>query len=113
MPVTPLAVAGLDAWTAGAEPRAAAWVQATGFEAKPGQHTLVPDDRGGIARVLLGVERDGQIGLWEFAGLPGGLPAGRYAVDAPIEPADATRAALGRSEEHTSELQSLMRISYS
>ncbi|HEY9569188.1 MAG TPA: leucyl aminopeptidase family protein, partial [Thalassobaculum sp.] len=28
-------------------------------------------------------------------GLPGGLPAGRYAVDAPIEPADATRAALG------------------
>lgn len=95
IPVTPVAAAGLEAWAAAADGRAANWLRATGFKAKPGEIALVPDEKGGIARVLLGVESAGRIGLWEFAGLPGALPQGRYAVDAEIDPADATRAALG------------------
>ncbi len=95
VPITPVAAAGLDAWLAAAEGRIAAWVRATGFKAKAGEVALLPDDRGGLARVLLGVEAADRTGLWDYAGLPGSLPAGRYAVDSAIEPADATRAALG------------------
>ena len=95
VPIVPIAAAGLDAWVAGADGRAASWVRATGFKAKPGEVALLPDDKGGLARVLLGVESAGRTGLWDYAGLPGALPAGRYALDSEIEPEDATRAALG------------------
>ncbi|MEQ8814252.1 MAG: leucyl aminopeptidase family protein [Thalassobaculum sp.] len=95
VPLTPIAASGLDAWLAAADGRTAAWVRATGFKAKAGEVALLPDDKGGMARVLLGVEAVERTGLWDYAGLPGSLPAGRYAIDTAIEPADATRAALG------------------
>src|SRR3546814_3370302 len=40
------------------------------------------------------------------------VAADRGSVDAVIDPADTRREVAARSEEHTSELQSLMRISY-
>ncbi len=95
IPITPIEGSSLEAWLGGTDNRTAAWVRATGFKAKAGDVALIPDDKGGLARILLGVEAGGRTGLWDYAGLPGALPAGRYAIDAAIEPADATRAALG------------------
>lgn len=95
VPITPVAASGLDNWLAGTDGRTAAWVRAIGFKAKAGEVALVPDDKGGLSRVLLGVESAERTGLWDYAGLPGTLPAGRYAIDATVAEADATRAALG------------------
>ncbi|NQW10352.1 MAG: leucyl aminopeptidase family protein [Alphaproteobacteria bacterium] len=95
VPITPIATDGLEAWRKIADPAQAAWSKAAGFKAKPGQVCLVPDGHGELARVLLGVETAARTGLWDFAGLPIDLPAGRYAIDAAMTPEDATRAALG------------------
>src|SRR3546814_8428198 len=49
------------------------------------------------------------VGVKLFSGAPGGQPAPKGAAST-LTPEEMK--ALGRSEEHTSELQSLMRISY-
>ena len=95
VPVTPISTKGLKAWSDKAPKKVAAWAEATGFKAKAGELRLVPDDAGGIARVLIGVEDQTKTGLWDYAGLPAALPKGRYAINADLEAADATRAALG------------------
>jgi leucyl aminopeptidase len=95
VPVTPISTDGLKAWMDKAPKKVAAWAEATGFKAKPGELRLIPDDNGGIARVMIGVDDQTKTGLWDYAGLPAALPGGRYAIDADLETADATRAALG------------------
>ncbi len=95
VPVTPISTDGLKAWMDKAPKKVAAWAEATGFKAKPGELRLIPDDSGGIARVMIGVDDQTKTGLWDYAGLPAALPGGRYAIDADLETADATRAALG------------------
>ncbi|HEX6633911.1 MAG TPA: leucyl aminopeptidase family protein, partial [Usitatibacter sp.] len=52
------------------------WAQAAGFDGAPETFVLVPDGRGGIARVLAGV-RDAA-DPWALAFLPLKLPRGRY-----------------------------------
>src|SRR6202140_4174094 len=54
------------------------WVEASGFDGMPQSFALVPDAKGGIARVLVGV-RDAD-DPWSLAGLPLKLPRGRYAL---------------------------------
>ena len=54
------------------------WAEASGFDGSPNSFAIVPDSRGGIARVLAGV-RDGD-DPWSLAGLPLKLPRGRYAL---------------------------------
>ena len=95
VPIAPVTAAGLDAWVAAADRRAAAWIAATGFKAKPGEVAMLPDGDGALARVLVGVDSADRIGLWDCAVLPGSLPAGRYALDCEVDPESATRAALG------------------
>jgi leucyl aminopeptidase len=95
VPVTPISTDGLKAWMDKAPKKVAAWAEATGFTAKPGELRLIPDDNGGIARVMIGVDDQTKTGLWDYAGLPAALPGGRYAIDADLETADATRAAVG------------------
>ncbi len=95
VPVTPISTDGLKAWMDKAPKKVAAWAEATGFKAKPGELRLIPDDNGGIARVMIGVDDQTKTGLWDYAGLPAALPGGRYAIDVDLETADATRAALG------------------
>src|SRR3546814_6067475 len=94
------------------------WVVASGFRAQPGGFCLLPGADGSLEEVLLAI--DPEEPLWSFAGLPAALPPGVCRIDQGLRPGAASRAALGwclgsyafRSEEHTSELQSLMRISY-
>ena len=95
IPVTPVTAEGLKEWAVDADTATKTWIAATGYSAKPGETCLVPGKGGDVARVLLGVEDAGRIGVWDFAGLPATLPAGRYAVDADLSDEDATRAATG------------------
>ena len=52
------------------------WAEAAGFDGSPNSLCLVPDAKGGIARVLAGVSDAAD--PWALAGLPLKLPRGRY-----------------------------------
>jgi leucyl aminopeptidase len=69
---------GLTAWLDTATAAERTWVAALGFKAEAGKTATVPDEAGGIARVLLGVE--GPEDLWSWAGLPSALPDGVYGL---------------------------------
>ena len=73
----------------------AAWVRSSGFRAEPGKVCLLPDSRGGLRAVLVGVARTDD--LYALAGLPQSLPPGTYRLDASGLALDAARAALGWS----------------
>ncbi len=76
-------------------PTARRFAEAQDFEARPGQHLLLPDAQGGLAAVLLGVEPASPRRRDPFA--PGrlatSLPAGDYALSGEL--GDAGLAALG------------------
>ncbi|MEE8444248.1 MAG: leucyl aminopeptidase family protein, partial [Alphaproteobacteria bacterium] len=93
IPIIPIETAVFDAWlkTQGAVLRR--WVKSAGFTAKPGETSLVAGKDGALSTVLLGL--DDHQGLWSYAGLPERLPAGRYRIDAVLDKAGATAAALG------------------
>ncbi len=93
IPVTPIETAVFEAWL-GREPKdIQAWVQSSGFRAKPGQISLVSAANGALSRVLLGVENHD--GMWDYASLPTSLPKGSYRIDARMGAAGATAAATG------------------
>jgi leucyl aminopeptidase len=79
----PITFATRDTWgaiRAALPPAAAAFAESAGFDASPGQHQLLPDPHGALARVLFGLEnadaRDRDPMLpGKLAGL---LPAGTY-----------------------------------
>ena len=54
------------------------WAEAAGFDGSPNGHCVLPDAKGGIARVLAGV-RDAN-DPWALAALPQKLPRGRYVL---------------------------------
>jgi leucyl aminopeptidase len=54
------------------------WAEASGFDASAGSVALLPDAKGGIARVLAGVRAGDD--PWALAGLALKLPRGRYAL---------------------------------
>lgn len=94
VPVTPLTKAQLSGWLKGQPARIKAWAKSADFRAEPGQLCLLPDEKGGLERVLAG--QDAADGLWSYAGLPSSLPGGSsYRLDAAFAPAEATHAALG------------------
>ncbi len=72
--------------------RVKAWAKATGFKAEPSQVALVPDEAGGLARVLVGWKPAEP--LWALASLPDKLPERPYAIDG-IPAEAATPLALG------------------
>ena len=83
----------LDAWLEQQTKAAAAWVRAIGFNAKPGEHCLVPGDGGRIATVLLGIASIHD--PWAYGGLPTALPEGDYRLAESDDDSAATDAALG------------------
>ena len=96
IPIWPVATASLKAWIAAQPAAVGAWLKRQEFKAKPGNFQVVPNAKGGIAGVVLGVSAAPKI--WEFA-LATSLPRGRYRL-APISASqlDAraqTQAALG------------------
>ncbi len=92
-PITALTADQLSDWLKAQSKRLKAWVEGSGFAAKPGSFCLLPGDDGVPQRVLLGVDEAPD--LWAYAGLPGQLPEGTYRLD-PAPPAAAgEQAALG------------------
>ena len=67
------------------------WAESSSFDGAAGSFAIVPDAKGGIARVLAGV-RDGD-DPWSLAGLPLKLPRGRYTLGkGPVRIAPETAA---------------------
>ncbi len=94
VPVLAVSKAGLAAWRDGAPAREREWAMATGFTGEAGKVALLPDKKGGLGRVLVGIE-EGEAAMWAFAGLSDTLPEGSYRIEALPKGADASRAALG------------------
>ena len=93
IPIIPIETAVFSAWLKKQPAEMKRWVESAGFLAKPGSISLVAGKDGALSQVLLGV--DDHQGLWSYAGLPKSLPAGRYRIDAELEKAGATNAAIG------------------
>lgn len=75
---------------AGVDEALQGWAETNGFKGKPGQMLVVPDDKGGIAAILVGA---GEIfDPTSARALPAKLPPGLYRLEA--EPEDARTAAL-------------------
>src|SRR5215468_9543434 len=93
IPITPVTAQQLKAWLKAQRKSVRKWVEGVGFDGKPGSHSLVPGADGAPGRVLVGVEAKPDI--WSYGALPKALPRGTYRIDGELEPAAATRAALG------------------
>jgi leucyl aminopeptidase len=93
IPVIPIETAVFAAWLKTQDATMKRWVKSAGFEAIAGTISLVAGKDGALARVLVGV--DDHQGLWAYADLPSKLPAGKYEIDARMDKAGATAAALG------------------
>jgi leucyl aminopeptidase len=72
---------------------AAIWLKQTGFSAAPGRWCALPDARGRVRAVLVGIARRDD--LYALSALPQSLPAGDYRLDAAGLALDPQRAALG------------------
>jgi leucyl aminopeptidase len=70
----------------------ARWLETTGFRGAPGKVALVPDMKGNLRAVLVGVVRDD---LYALSPLPQNLPPGDYRLDESGIAIEATRAAFG------------------
>jgi len=96
VPLTPLTKAELAPWLGAQPARIAAWVGAAGFTAGAGATCPIPDEAGGLGRVLIGLPEGDGDGPWPYGGLPMALPAGAvYWLDAALPRDAATQAALG------------------
>src|ERR1700724_2794667 len=95
-PATPIGFVTGTAWPAlrlALEPGARAFVDAAGFEPKPGRHLLLPGKADGLAGVLFGLEaEDGEKDPFLPGRLADLLPAGTYRFA--NAPHDARLAAL-------------------
>ena len=92
VPIIPIRADDLPSWCARATDIARSWVSSAGFEAKPGQHCLLPSADGALEAVLLGIDAPERYAL---APLVGVVPAGNYAVDARWSVEEHERTALG------------------
>ena len=91
--VVPIGPERVEEWRANAAPEASAWVDRTGFTARPGTTCLVPGRGGKLAGVLVGV--DSFDDPWALAHVPDSVPAGAYHLDLQWTSHVLGRAALG------------------
>jgi leucyl aminopeptidase len=89
--IHPVAKSHYRAWLKGQNASLRNWIAATDFKAEPARHLLLPSRTGGIGSVLLILE-DG-LDLWSWGALPASIPEGRYRIDAPLTPVQASAAA--------------------
>ncbi len=77
IPIHAVTKAAVEAQIASLAPAASAFITASGFDGKPGDHVLVPGE-GGVAAVLFGLSPDA--GALAAGRLPTVLPPGDYAL---------------------------------
>ena len=93
VPLTPLVPAEWNQWLAGQSAPARTWLEASGFSAKPGTFTRIPDGDGRAGRVVAGVAALDEV--WSYGDLASKLARGTYELDREIGATAATRAAIG------------------
>ena len=92
-PLIPVVAKDFETWLAQQEPARARWLLNTGFSAKPGTMSLVPDPDGAVAAVILGVADDND--PWNCSNLSRALPAGSYYLQSDWKPEALAQAAIG------------------
>ena len=90
VPIAAVTAKTLKAWLVRQDTQTRAWAAANGFKAKAGRHLIVPDAKGGLGRVLLGLGDPAS--MWDFGDLPATLPAGRYRLEGPEAEKDTEKA---------------------
>ena len=93
IPITPVEKAVFAAWLKNEPKEIKNWLKSSGFSAKPGEISLIPDASGTLTRVIFGVKNHD--GLWDYAGLPKALPIGSFSIDARMAGEKATNMAIG------------------
>ena len=91
LPVEAGAYAG---WLEGADERTRLWLEAIGFEAKPGATAVLPHPKGAKPTEAILIV-SGQDDLWSWGGAPQALPPGVYALPPATDRATRSLAALG------------------
>jgi leucyl aminopeptidase len=79
IPLIALPVAALKDWLKKQPKATVAWLEASGFEAKPGRFALVPNAKGGLAFVVTLLSEPAS--LWDLAALPTALPKAVYRLE--------------------------------
>jgi leucyl aminopeptidase len=93
IPLLPLDGPALEDWKKSVSATTRKWVEASGFNATPGQSCAVPGDDGGLGCCLFGVEKQGS--LYQLALLPGLLPEGVYRLNSGWSRDQRLQASLG------------------
>jgi len=93
VPIVPVARDGFAKWSKAQPAAVRTWLEQSGFSGEPGTHALVGDDKGRLARVVVGVEEPGHV--FALGGLARTLPARTYALSGDFGDRAATRMALG------------------
>jgi leucyl aminopeptidase len=93
VPITPVSRKEFKAWLKAQPAALRHWVEGHRFEPKSGDFLILPEKRGGLGGVLLGVGEGPDI--WSWGDLPSKLPAGRYRIAVDQTVAVANAAALG------------------
>jgi leucyl aminopeptidase len=92
-PVIVIPAAGYAAWQADQPDALRGWLDAIGFEAKPGSATLLPGPDGALSGALLILSEPAE--PWDFAVLRGRLPAGDWRLHWQGSAPEVEHAALG------------------
>lgn len=91
-PIWTVPASGYGAWLAAQPARVRAWLEGSGFEAKPAACALLPEPEGAPAGALLILSEPAQ--PWDFAALRERLMSGDWRLEAPSD-LDRGQAALG------------------
>lgn len=92
-PLLPLTPKQLAFWLQNQTPLIQQWVSHTEFNAAVGCHCAVPDEHGGIARVLYGVTE--RVDIWTLSDAPSSLPSGGYQLETDWTDEQIFQVALG------------------
>ena len=93
IPLQPLSAEDLVAWQREQAPSRKEWIEASGFQAKPGQVCALPSEGGGIKAWLFGTQPEGW--LTQLAAVFEKLPEGQYRLDCDWSRDERLQAALG------------------
>ncbi len=80
IPLLPIVASEFAAWLERQDEALRHWLTTTGFKAKPGNFSLIPDAHGQLRAIVVSIDRADD--LWALGNLPSALPEGDYALDA-------------------------------
>ena len=93
VPLVPLHKRQLKSWKDSAEPRHQLWLEACGFEARPGQCLALPGKEGHVESWLFGMQENGW--LYQLAAIFNSLPKGEYVLGGDWDFEAVCQASLG------------------